>query len=69
MHPVHLWQAAADALFTIIGVMLHFTGDRSRMAFEFMVKKSDVCCLTFYVASASASFSVSKVSHLANYFV
>lgn len=62
MHPVHLRQAADDALFTIIGVMLHFTGDRSRMAFEFMAKKSDVCCLTFYVASTSTSFSVPNIS-------
>lgn len=69
MRPFHLREAAADALFTIDGVMLQFAGqaaDRSRMTFEFMAKKSCVCCLTFYVTSMSTSFSISSISHHIN---
>lgn len=49
MHFIHHSEAATKALFTIISVMLHFTGqatDSSRMTFEFMAKKSSLCCLT-----------------------
>lgn len=69
MRPFHLREAAADALFTIDGVMPQFAGqaaDRTRMTFEFMAKKSCVCCLTFYVASTSTFFSISSISHLTN---
>lgn len=49
MYLIHQSEAAAKALFTIISVMLHFTGqatDSSRVTFEFTAKKSYLCCLT-----------------------
>lgn len=74
MHFIHHSEAATKALFTIISVMLHFTGqatDSSRMTFEFMAKKSYLCCLSSVKCmgtfkSMSNYFSVSGISSLKN---